>query len=154
MITKVLGPYTKRDGRQFVIVHYDDKKRRHVSYPKHLLEQYLGRELDPDQETVHHKDGNFNNNAIENLEILSRSEHSKKDSKKIREWTATCPWCSKRFHLSPSQIAHRQRKSIKQAGPFCSYQCMGKYNMERRYRNCDRVVAEQKKVYERRGTII
>lgn len=43
---------------------------------RYVMEQYLGRELTRD-EVVHHKDGNKENNDIENLELMSLSEHSK-----------------------------------------------------------------------------
>lgn len=41
-----------------------------------IMEQYIGRYLDP-EEQIHHKDGNKLNNIIENMEILNRSSHSK-----------------------------------------------------------------------------
>lgn len=41
-----------------------------------LMEKHLGRELSSD-EIVHHVDGNGLNNNINNLTIMSRSEHSK-----------------------------------------------------------------------------
>ena len=43
---------------------------------RHTMEQHLGRYLTSD-ETVHHKDCDKLNNSIENLEVLSNSEHVK-----------------------------------------------------------------------------
>lgn len=40
------------------------------------MEQHLGRELTED-EVIHHKNGNKTDNRIENLEIMTLSEHSK-----------------------------------------------------------------------------
>lgn len=40
-----------------------------------IMEQVLGRKL-RFNEVVHHKDGDKSNNNLDNLEILSRSEHS------------------------------------------------------------------------------
>jgi len=48
------------------------QKRLH----RYLVEQNIGRELDS-SEIVHHIDGNKHNNAIENLEVISRGEHLK-----------------------------------------------------------------------------
>ena len=52
-------------------LHYDGKPIYRI-----LMENQLGRELTPDEE-VHHIDGNHFNNALENLVVLSKSEHSK-----------------------------------------------------------------------------
>ena len=52
-----------------------DKKQ--VREHRYIMECFLGRKLGSD-EIVHHKDGNKKNNSIENLEILSRSEHIKR----------------------------------------------------------------------------
>lgn len=43
---------------------------------RYVMEQHLGRQLSRD-EVVHHKDGDKSNNDIENLELMSLSEHSR-----------------------------------------------------------------------------
>jgi len=45
---KVYGPYTRKDGRQHVIL-YENGTRKTVSYPKYLLETKLGRPLDSNE---------------------------------------------------------------------------------------------------------
>lgn len=49
---------------------------------RYVMECFLGRKLES-SEIVHHIDGNKFNNNIENLEILSRSEHLKKHYNQI-----------------------------------------------------------------------
>jgi hypothetical protein len=51
-----------------------DKQIR-VKKHRYIMACHLGRALRPDED-VHHKDGNKQNNSIENLQILSHSEHA------------------------------------------------------------------------------
>ena len=51
-------------------------KNGNVKEHRYIMEQYLGRKL-KENEIVHHKDGNKLNNDISNLEVMTRSEHSK-----------------------------------------------------------------------------
>jgi len=76
---KVYGPYTsKKDGRKRCVLTFDHCKRKTtVSYPKLLLETSVGRKLVKD-ETVDHIDADHTNNAIENLQILTRVENASK----------------------------------------------------------------------------
>ena len=46
------------------------------SVSRHVAEMMLGRKLKP-WEVVHHKDGNPLNNSRDNLEVMSRSKHSR-----------------------------------------------------------------------------
>ena len=52
--------------------HKVGKKYEH----REKMEQYLGRKLEKN-EVVHHKDGNRHNNDLDNLEVMSRSEHTR-----------------------------------------------------------------------------
>jgi len=67
---KVYGPYTRKDGRQHIILYdYATNLRRTVSYPRYLLEQKLGHKLE-DWEDADHIDNDKTNNDINNLQPL------------------------------------------------------------------------------------
>lgn len=51
-------------------------KKGNVKLHRDIIEKKLGRRLDP-SEVVHHKDGNKLNNDIDNLEVMSRGDHSR-----------------------------------------------------------------------------
>ena len=53
---------------------------RFIDEHRLVMEQYLGRKLRPD-EVVHHKNGNKRDNRIENLEIMTLSEHTRMHNK-------------------------------------------------------------------------
>lgn len=53
-----------------------------VPLHRRVMELHLGRVL-KDDEVVHHKDGNGLNNEISNLQLMTKSEHSKLHAKEI-----------------------------------------------------------------------
>ena len=81
---------------------------------------------------VHHIDRNRDNNDISNLQLLTKSEHTKlhalEDGKTLSEYKAKipkpefivkiCEQCGKEYDSS-SNVAHKQR--------FCSAKCKAKY---------------------------
>ena len=114
--------YTCKDGRQRVYIK-DTKKV--ISYPKYLMEQKLGRPLEPNEQ-VHHIDGNPLNNAMSNLELTTITEHMHKHRKYNDPKKVNCMWCNREFYLSPIQQRTRvgngnRGKSV----PFCSKRCSG-----------------------------
>lgn len=126
---KIYGPYknASNNNREHVIIIYSDKTRKTVSYPKYIMEIYLGRYLDPNLETVDHIDNDFTNNNITNLRLLTRSEHSTLEALKLKEQEFVCSICNNTFILTGLKLhnafTNRLRGCI---GPFCSKKCSGK----------------------------
>lgn len=124
---KIYGPYTRKDGRQHVIVIDEQGTKRTVSYPKFVMENYLGRYLSKN-ETVDHIDTDFTNNDIDNMRVIKRSQHVSEDVKRYKEQDFKCPECGKVFSLSGRKLhnAIHNRKQGK-TGPFCGRPCAGRY---------------------------
>lgn len=133
-VKKVYGPYTRKDGRKHVVL-YDGTKRQTVSYPKWLMEQHIGRELTPD-ETVDHKDRNFTNNSLDNLQILTRAEHTSLDVRRVKVVEVVCIGCSKKLVRRGGDV-HGNAKAGK-AGPFCR-PCAGTYGANVRNKRIEKL---------------
>ncbi|MBF84897.1 MAG: hypothetical protein CL489_10600 [Acidobacteria bacterium] len=125
---KLYGPYTRKDGRKHVcLVHKETGKRKTVSYPKYLMENHLRRFL-TDDETVDHIDCDFTNNAISNLRVMDRSQHSREDVKRLKPVEFECPMCSTSFSLEGDRLRTFSKNLTQdKAGPFCSRKCAGLY---------------------------
>ena len=125
---KVYGPYKRRndenDLREIVIVVMPDGSKRTKSYPKHLVEERLGRELDIN-ETIDHIDYDVLNNAPENLRVVPRNEHSKMDTRRVKLVEFECPECHVKFERSPRLVRDKAKKG--RSGPFCSKPCAARY---------------------------
>jgi hypothetical protein len=125
---KVYGPYIRKDNRMHVVlVHYVNKSRLTISYPKFLVERHLNRKLKPD-ETVDHIDRDITNNDLSNLQILNKSEHSSLDAVRLAPQEFTCPVCNMLFVLEGKKLGNAVSNRNKgSAGPFCGRSCAGKY---------------------------
>lgn len=73
LISKTATKYPERNG---YVSKSKKGKYRHRHEHRIIMEKYLGRELTYN-EIVHHKNGIKNDNRLENLELMSRSQHTK-----------------------------------------------------------------------------
>ena len=123
--------YKCKDGRMRV---YLKDYQRVISYPKYIMEKYLGRNL-KNNEQVHHKDGNPLNNDIDNLEVLTFEEHLNvhaDENRKYYDKIMVCPWCENEFIWTAkfNRNVKRDKYKNRSCKPFCSKSCAGKYGRE------------------------
>lgn len=131
---KVLGPYSQPSGRRFVVLLDINGKRKNVNYARFLLSKHLNREL-LTSEHVHHINGNYIDDRLENLEVLNIGDHTKTHRPKMLS-VITCDECgSKRFLegvFRSRSISNNKASSTKNR--FCSVTCSISYNNKKRAR--------------------
>ena len=124
MYTQVYGPYIRKDGRKHLVLYEPfSKGKKTISFPKAIMEVYLGHKLVKD-DTVDHIDRDKTNDAISNLQVINRKTHASLDAIRRHSLFSTCPICKMEFELTKNQL--KKRSNIL-AGPFCSKTCAGKY---------------------------
>lgn len=94
-------------------------------YPLHrvLVENDLGRLLTP-SETVHHRDGDKENNTLGNLGVMSRSEHARLHARQRAQEPVqyTCPVCGTEFLLK-AHVARQRESRANGSALACSRRC-------------------------------
>lgn len=93
------------------------------------MEVSIGRYL-ADDEQIHHKDGDPQNNNLSNLEVVKSGEHQRLHRPKfVKEQEAVCVWCGISFVMTKQHVRHRRSKrAVGVKGPFCSRHCSGVYS--------------------------
>lgn len=127
----MIRTYICKDGR---VRAYDPETHKVRSYPRILMEEKLGRPLEP-YEQVHHKDGNTLNNDLSNLEILPIGEHQALHSRKYCDKLVSCCWCGRTFLWTVKAQRNfycncRRPGGESHRGPFCSRECSGYYGRQ------------------------
>jgi len=95
----------------------------------------------PSTMDIHHKNRNRLDDSKENLQMLSHSEHSKKQ-KRAKVVTRTCEHCKAEFDIKKWRLKDPSR------GKFCSQKC---YHAHKRTEDHKTAISEgAKKAWERR----
>lgn len=123
--TKIYGPYPHKgmNGRRFVILHYPNGSKKCTAYARYVLESHLGRQLDV-SETVDHINGDFTDDRVENLQILSLVDNIRKSRTPEKMIEFKCGFCGVVSARKERYI--RQHSKSGKAGPFCGRVCAGK----------------------------
>ena len=120
---EILNVYSQKSGRLNAYVKYTDGTHKVISYPKALMEQKLGRHLGKDED-VHHKDGDFHNNDLSNLELAKHGEHQREHAMKYYDKVADCDYCGKSFIWTAKQQSGYYRDLSRQIRyKTCSKRC-------------------------------
>ena len=107
---KFVGIFQRSDG--YISILVEDK---YVLEHRFIIEKHIGRKLEH-YEHVHHKNEIKNDNRIENLEVLSISEHAKhhhtgKDLTKYKECTCLC--CGNKFNRRIKEVERHPKTFCK-----------------------------------------
>lgn len=92
------------------------KYRGRYCYKHHLIFWCCNGVLPSKDEVIHHIDGNYANNDISNLKLLSKQEHTKLHSRSKRVIQRVCPICQKVFEFELRNLKFRPN-------PCCSRKC-------------------------------
>lgn len=125
---KIYGPYQNKEDLRRRVIAYDGTRNITISYPKFIMECYLKRLLNKDEE-VHHKNNLEFDDKLSNYEILNGAEH--KHLHKNPDQFFLCPVCNTLFKLTGYQISRRAtelKRKPNMKGPYCSRSCSGKVN--------------------------
>lgn len=124
---KKYGPYLIQGYISFVI-HNDDGTTTTSMVHRDIMESFLCRKL-LKNEHVHHINENKLDNRLDNLMVLTASEHAKhrhSNDPIEKIFIGICPECRNKFEKKLRNVKHN--KKLGRAGPFCGRSCAGKYS--------------------------
>ena len=117
------APYV-HDGRRYVVIHHPDRTTS-MSYPRFLMQEHLGRELDPVSETVDHVDENPLNDVLSNFQLLTLSDNARKaaaaQGRVVEMVSFICPMCDEPATKVARFVRHNRNQG--KPGPFCGRRC-------------------------------
>jgi len=113
----VVARYEKM-GEPYIRVRLSDG--RVVREHRFIMEQAIGRRLEP-WEHVHHKDENKRNNVLENLEIKTNAEHTRGHRPVAPKEELICPTCSKSFTRTLRYL--RSKRRLGHSTFYCGNRC-------------------------------
>lgn len=118
-----------RDGRLRAYYKNAKGEDKLISYPKLIMEGYLGRKL-LDDEVVHHINGNPLDNDISNLQVLTKSEHAKLHNTVYHDKEVICDVCGKSFIWTAERQSLYQRDFNRNKNRIitCSRSCSSLYS--------------------------
>lgn len=122
------GPY--KHGYLMCRVRYTDGEIRNITYHKLLYEQQYGKL--PRGMHVHHKNGDKNDNRLENLEALTNQDHSRlhnkpgTNRKNHLHYICDCPVCGETFGIEAVMLDWFIQTRPGYTGPYCSRKCAAK----------------------------
>ena len=109
------------EGRRTLTLFNSSDDRTSTQYARYLLAVKLGRFLN-DDEQVDHKDNDKTNDALGNLQILSKQENIAKSNKRnILSYEFECCICHVNFTLTGKQLGARRDKITPTCSKGCGY---------------------------------
>lgn len=116
--------FKAKDNRLRMSIIREDGSKTSKSYPRVIMEEYLGRELLPDED-VHHIDGDVMNNSVDNLQIIKHGEHQRLHMKQYFDKQAICQVCGKQFLWTAKRQSnyYRDLRRNKKRIISCSKNC-------------------------------
>lgn len=120
------------EGRRIIALYNSSTDRRTMSYARYLKSVELGYEI-PEGIEVDHADNDKTNDAIGNLQLLTKMENVTKDfsrrESKYKSCTLVCCECGVSYDITAKQ--HAARVANKTVLDFCSMRCSGTYHYKR-----------------------